>query len=89
MNILKCHICKSEATVQKRPYVSQDGKDKCEYWLECPLCRDGKRRKHRTFCYSSKATAVKKWNEMVKRNKGETLESVWPLWLKKKHNRYK
>lgn len=88
MKPLPCHICKSEPTLLKEPYT-KDGKEKCEYSLECPLCRDKRGNKNGTYRFLSKATAVKRWNTMVTMYKGETLEDVWPAWLKKKHNRYK
>jgi len=89
MKILKCHICKSVPLIIKEPYVTVDGKKKCEYSLECPLCRDTRGNKNGTFRFGSKVTAIKRWNDMVSRNKGETIENCWPMWLKKKLNRYK
>jgi hypothetical protein len=75
--------------VVKHHYTTTTGKQKTEYHLECPLCRDKKGRKNQTYFYGTKITAVKHWNDMVIRNKSETIELVWPTWLKKKLNRYK
>lgn len=89
MNVSKCHICKSKPLIIKHSYGTEERK-KFKYKLECPLCRDKKGRKNGTKFYTSKTLAVKHWNDMVELYKGEEkLEQIWPLWLKKKHNRYK